>query len=68
MKIPRIETLPDLAQRAEWARILETDYTTLARAEQRGDIHGHRPTGRSVLYTKETILGWIAPSLVGKGK
>jgi len=68
MRIPQLNLLPDVAQRAEWARILEMNYTTLARAEERGEITGHRPTGRSVVYTKETILGWIAPSLVGKSK
>ena len=59
MRIPHIEKLPDLAQRAEWARLLQCDYTTLARAEARGDIKGSRPTGRSVIYTKTEILEWL---------
>jgi predicted site-specific integrase-resolvase len=59
MRIPQIDKLPDVAQRAEWARLLEVDYTTLARAENRGDIKGYRPTGRAVIYTKETILQWL---------
>jgi len=59
MRIPQIEKLPDLAQRSEWARQLECNYTTLARAEANGLIKGHRPTGRAVVYTKETILHWL---------
>jgi len=67
MRIPNLTELPDVAQRREWARLLGCDYTTLVRAEERGDIRGYRPTNRSVVYTKETILSWVLPGLV-KGK
>jgi hypothetical protein len=59
MRIPRLDSLPDLAQRTEWARLLETNYSTLVRAEGRGDIKGQRPTGRTVMYSKQTILEWL---------
>ena len=59
MRIPSIDKLPDLAQRAEWARLLEVDYSTLYRAEARGEIKGARPTGRAVVYSKDSILKWL---------
>jgi predicted DNA-binding transcriptional regulator AlpA len=64
MRIPQIDKLPDLAQRSEWARLLEINPTTLYRAEKRGDLTGSRPTGRSVVYTKAEILRWLG---VGRG-
>ena len=59
MRIPRLDSLPDIAQRSEWAKLLEVDHSTLYRAEMRGDLEGFRPTGRSVVYTKDAILSWI---------
>jgi hypothetical protein len=64
MRIPHIYDLPDLAQRAEWARLLECDMTTLYRAEKSGDLKGSKPTGRAVVYTKKAILAWLGLELV----
>jgi hypothetical protein len=63
MRIPKIDALPDLAQRAEWARRLECDYTTLYRAEKSGALKGSKPTGRAVLYTKKAIMTWLGLEL-----
>jgi hypothetical protein len=59
MRIPSITTLPDVAQRAEWARLLEMDASTLYRAEMAGQLKGSKPGGRSVIYTKRAILRWL---------
>jgi hypothetical protein len=66
MRIPKIDSLPDLAQRAEWARLLECDMTTLYRAEKSGDLKGFKPTGRAVVYTKKAILSWLGLELASK--
>jgi hypothetical protein len=64
MRIPKIENLPDLAQRAEWARLLKCDNTTLYRAEKSGDLKGSKPTGRAVVYLKKDILRWLGIEMV----
>jgi hypothetical protein len=58
--------LPDLAQRAEWARLLTCDATTLYRAERSGDLKGLKPTGRAVVYTKKAILAWLGLETIAK--
>jgi hypothetical protein len=71
MRIPSIDKLPDVAQRSEWARLLEVDNSTLYRAEQAGDLKGFKPSGRSVIYRKTDILKWIgieAESVLGTKK
>jgi hypothetical protein len=59
MRIPRIDSLPDVAQRAEWARLLRVDASTLYRADMAGQLRGSKPGGRIVLYSKKAILRWL---------
>jgi hypothetical protein len=66
MRIPKIDNLPDLAQRAEWARLLQCDATTLYRAEKGGDLKGFKATGKAVLYTKDAVLTWLGLEGVAK--
>jgi hypothetical protein len=66
MRIPHFDSLPDLAQRAEWARLIKCDPTTLYRAEKAGDLKGSKPTGRAVLYSKQAIFDWLGLEAVAK--
>jgi hypothetical protein len=59
MRIPKLSDLPDLAQRAEWARRLQCDHTTLYRAEMRGDLKGYRGRNGAAIYSKKQILDWL---------
>ena len=60
MRILSITKLPDVAQRAEWARLLEMDASTLYRAEMAGQLKGSKPGGRSAdSDTKRAILRWL---------
>jgi hypothetical protein len=59
MRISKISSLPDAAQRAEWARLLRVDQTTLYRAEMRGDLKGCRGRNGAAIYRKEQILDWL---------
>ncbi len=59
MRIPKIDNLPDVAQRAEWARLLECDASTLYRAEMAQQLKGSKPGGRIVIYSKRDILRWL---------
>jgi hypothetical protein len=56
-----ISALPELANRAHWSQILGIDAKTLARAERRG-LRASRPNARTVLYTREAIVGYLKGS------
>jgi predicted site-specific integrase-resolvase len=48
-----------VAQRSEWARILDCDASSLYRAERAGLLIAAKTKGGKVLYTKESILEWL---------
>ena len=59
MRIPTLENLPSAAQRAEWARILGCNASSLYRAEKLGLLAAVKTKGGRVMYTKETVLEWL---------
>jgi hypothetical protein len=59
MHIPRLNELPDVAHRAEWSRLLRTDYSTLYRAHCGGKLKGSRSKTGGVTHTKQQIFEWL---------
>jgi hypothetical protein len=59
IRIPSLKDLPEVAHRAEWSRLLRTDYSTLYRAHAGGNLKGHRSKTGSVTHTKKQILEWL---------
>jgi hypothetical protein len=59
MKCVKLDTLPDVARRSAWARLLEMDASTFWRAEKEGKLISSRPGSKTVLYTKTEILNWL---------
>ena len=59
MRITRFDLLPDAAQRADWARILDCDQSTIYRADLNGRLKSSKPGGRITIYAKREILRWL---------
>ena len=59
MRIPALESFPEIGQRAEWCRLLQIDQSTLFRAQQRGEIASIKTRTGRVLYTKAAVLAWL---------
>jgi hypothetical protein len=59
MRIPPSDNLPAVAQRAEWARLLNCAASSLYRAEKQGLLSPARTKGGRILYTKDSILEWL---------
>jgi hypothetical protein len=62
MKIPDLKELPNATHGAEWARLIQCDPGTIARAYAAGHLERAKAAGRRALYTKKAILRWLGLS------
>ena len=59
MRIPSIEDLPAATTRAEWARELQCNQSTLFRAESQKKLERVNPGSAHAIYTRASILEWL---------
>ena len=64
IRIPRLEDMPVAAQRADWAKILNCDESTLWRSQKTGLLVGTKGRTGQVLYTRDAILAWLGLEIV----
>lgn len=63
MRIPAINSLPEAANGAQWARELDCNTSTIYRADVvLGKLKRSNPGGAQAIYTKRAILAWLGLS------
>ena len=61
LTVPDLDSLPEGAYQAEWARRLSCNVSTLQRARLNGDLSATKRSGRRghPFYTKRAVLKWL---------
>lgn len=59
MKLLKYNELPDIASRSVWQELLGVSRQALVTAERAGRITGRRMNSRTVLYTRQQIIGYL---------
>ena len=59
LTVPDLDSLPEGAYQAEWARRLSCNVSTLQRARLNGDLIATKRSGGHPFYTKRAVLKWL---------
>jgi hypothetical protein len=63
MRIPAIDSLPEAANGAQWARELDCNTSTIYRADVvLGKLKRSNPGGTQAIYTRRAVLEWLGLS------
>jgi hypothetical protein len=59
MRISDFSKFPEMANRIEWARLLEVSTMTLVRAEKSQRLKSYRPNSHCVMYRRQDIMEYL---------